>query len=60
MPSGFLAVDFSVPQGDISLQENPCVMLRILVGVIDLLDVLFYEATQQRPAIDKTLDRFLY
>jgi len=35
-------------------------MLRILVGVIDLLDVLFYEATQQHPAINKTLDRFLY
>ena len=35
-------------------------MLRILVGVIDLLDVLFYEATQQHPAIDKTLDRLLF
>jgi hypothetical protein len=35
-------------------------MLRIPVGVIDLLEVLFYEATQQHPAIEKTLDRLLY
>ena len=60
MPSGFSAVDLSVPIGDIIQQETPCVMLRILVDVIDLLDVLFYEATQRHPAIDKTLDRLLY
>jgi hypothetical protein len=59
-PYGFLPVDLSFPRDDISLQENPCRMLLILVGVIDLLDVLFYEATQQHPAIDKTLDLLLY
>jgi hypothetical protein len=64
LPTGFSAVDLSVPRGAINLQETPCDMLRILVGVIDLLNVLFFEAThnvvpgnRQKSAPDNNIPR---